>query len=179
MRRAILGLRRPSHRLRISMSREDKGTAECLSFARVAVATEEELDMMSSMSGRRMAPLRFLGTRNEVAAVRLIADAVKERYAKYANTYEDNVAILASDRLAPFSPQRSALIVIAGEQEICLFWMRLADILESALRSGSVKDLVALPRDTPAEKDLWRFTSWFASMMMDDVQEKDATHDSD
>ena len=174
MRLAILGTRRPSRKVRVTMSRLDKGTSECLCFARVAVATEDELDSLTGSMGRSLTALRFVSARNEVAAVRFIAKAMQARLRRYAASLEDNIALLHSGSLAPFSPQRSALILVIGEQEIATFWVRLAEVLETALASGAVAKLASLPQTTHAERDVWRYACWFASMLLDEAQSSSA-----
>jgi len=150
--------------------RDDKGTSEALAFARIAAATEEELEILVGRSSlAASAASRFISPRNEAAALKLVAETMKEHLGGYARTLEENLAHLKSNLLPSFSPQRSALIVLIGEEQVAHFWIRAYETLLDALQCPTslqvMQRLTELPSATPEELDLVRYATWICASL--------------
>jgi hypothetical protein len=130
LRRAILGISSKQQSFRITMNREDKGTRDALTFARVAVATKRELNLWINCHSSGKLP-KFVSIRNELAALQFIANIMKMCLNNYKLSYEQHIKILQTNTIdyPLFSARRCALILITGEQQIAEFWIRLYDII--------------------------------------------------
>lgn len=175
-RLAFLGPSRATRGFRVSMNIEDKATAEALSFLRVKVASEKELNEIiarnavpvqrSSRNSQRDPSVPFLNRMNEAAALEKMAQACLRQLHRYPKTTEENKAMLESGNVPAFTDRRTALVVILGEQEICHFWINAANVLCPLLRSKSGHDLrvalLTLPESDDAERDLARYGVYLA-----------------
>lgn len=179
MKRALLGAGKTKRQFKISMNREDKGTSDAIAFARILAANEEELVQLvarSTQTSTSLSSTKFLSPKNEAAALQIIADACRAQLARYDKTYEENLALLQSNALRPFSPRRSALVVIVGEQEICSFWIFAAKALSDGLLNGR-EALAKLSTVAPGEPSFWtrdlaRHASWLLSAWNDSQRVK-------
>ena len=73
-------------------------------------------------------PIRPICARNEIAALANIASVARTQLSSYPTTWEEDMGLLNSDTLTPFSNRKNALIVIMGEKEILRFWIQLSEI---------------------------------------------------
>jgi len=179
MKRALLGAGKTKRQFKVSMNWEDKGTSDAIAFARILAANEEELIQLVARSTQTSASLsstKFLSTKNEAAALNIIAEACKAQLLRYEKTYEENTALLSSNVLRPFSPRRAALVVVTGEQEICSYWIHAAKRLGDALLNG--RDALAkLSTVSPGEPSFWtrdcaRHAGWLLSALIDSQRGK-------
>jgi hypothetical protein len=179
MKRALLGAGKTKRVFKISMNREDKVTSDAIAFARILAANEEELIQLvarCSQASVSLSSTKFLSAKNEAAALQIIADACRAQLSRYERTYEENLALLHSPALRPFSPRRSALVVVTGEQEICSFWIFAAKVLGDALLSGR-DELVKHSTVAPGEPSFWardcaRHAGWLLSALSDSQRGK-------
>lgn len=155
------------------MNIEDKATAEAFSFLRVKVASEMELNEMmarnsSGISGSQHTQGRmpqvlveYLNPSNEANALEKLAQYCTRQLQMYPNSYDENLALLNSGTIAAFTDRRTALVVILSEQEICHFWIHVANTLCPVLRNKSRTEIIEfirqLPQETYAEKDVTRY----------------------
>eukprot|EP00510_Aplanochytrium_minuta_P003454 CAMPEP_0184013254 /NCGR_PEP_ID=MMETSP0954-20121128/4907_1 /TAXON_ID=627963 /ORGANISM="Aplanochytrium sp, Strain PBS07" /LENGTH=544 /DNA_ID=CAMNT_0026293415 /DNA_START=398 /DNA_END=2032 /DNA_ORIENTATION=+ len=169
----FLGTSRASRGFRVSMNIEDKATAEALSYLRFKVANEKELNMIMSrysipihrssgaLRGSRDTIIPFVCPANEVRALNELAQYSLAQLRQYRNTREENLALLNSGHVAPFTDRRTALVVILGEQEICHFWIQVAGTVGSILSSKTGLALRvalrSLPENTDAQRDMYRY----------------------
>jgi len=179
MKRALLGAGKTKRQFKLSMNREDKGTSDAIAFARILAANEEELIQLvarSSQTSVSLSSTKFLSPKNEAAALGIIAEACRAQLGRYERNYEENVESLSSNALRPFSPKRSALVVITGEQEICSYWIFAVKRLSDALLSG--RDALAkLSTVAPGEPSFWardcaRHAGWLLSALIDSQRGK-------
>ena len=132
---AELHTRRLSHvssrmTLRIKMHCDDDATAEALSFCRVAVANQMELDEIDSRGYSGDTVIGPICPRNEIAALAYFASICRERLKKYPTSLEHDLYRLEEEKnLEPFSNERNALIVIKSEKEILTFFIKLSQIV--------------------------------------------------
>lgn len=138
-RLALLG-QTTSRYFKLTMHREDKETGQAIGFARMLVASDEELlqvvqqqQQVGASPTAAALPAKFINLENELRALHCLAACCQAQLDLYAHTFAENVRRLR-DSAGPeaHSPQRSALVVITGEQEICSFWIYLADVLQRA-----------------------------------------------
>lgn len=179
-RMAFLGLQRGARAYRLSMNIEDNATAEAFSFLRVKVAAEGELNAMlarhatpslthQSLSGSKSSHVlvNFLTPSNEANVLEKLAHYCTRQLQMYPSSYSNNLALLKSGTVAPFSDRRTALVVVLGEQEICHFWInaanKLCPLLRSRNRSDMVEALCSLPKRTYSERDLARYVKTLVS----------------
>jgi histone-lysine N-methyltransferase SETD3 len=170
---SVLGPARASRSFRISMNIEDKATMDAFSYLRVIVANEEELSTIMSLTARQhlsSSRVHFVNERNEAAALELLASTMQAQLARYPNTYKDNLALLSSGQVKPFTDRRTALVVILGEQEICEFWINAhASVVGPLLRTLSGVSLQAalkhLPRETDTARDQYRYATTVLSAL--------------
>jgi histone-lysine N-methyltransferase SETD3 len=167
VKRAFLGSTRCKRVFKMSMNREDKGTSEALAFARIIAASENELEVLVARSTLvHSSATKFISPRNEAQALRIVADVMQEHLQGYEQPREQNLLRVNSDELPKFSPQRSALIVLVGEQEVCEFWIRACKALQDCLLAPSgllvMQRLAELPNSTVEEADLFRYATWIA-----------------
>jgi hypothetical protein len=179
MKRALLGAGKTKRQFKVSMNREDKGTTDAIAFARILAANEEELVQLvarCSQASVSLSSTKFLSPKNEAAALQIIADACRVQLSRYERSYEENVALLNSNALRPFTPRRSALVVITGEQEICSYWIYAAKTLGDALLNGR-EALIKVSTIVPGEPSFWardcaRHAAWLLSAWNDSQRGK-------
>ena len=117
-------------KVNVSMSHQSKETREALGFMRIVVATPDECRVMGKNH------VGVVSVRNEVAAIRAVAEMCEKRLKGYPTTWEEDKTML--QKLKPFTNKRNALVVIAGEKEICHMWIRVArEIAEINDKSSS------------------------------------------
>ena len=132
---AELHTRRLSHvssrmTLRVKMHCDDDNTSEALSFCRVAVANEVELDEIDRRGYSGETIIGPICPRNEIAALAYFASICRERLKKYPTSLEHDLFRLEEEKdLEPFSNERNALIVVKSEKEILNFFIRLSQIV--------------------------------------------------
>jgi len=168
VKRAFLGTSRSTRKIKVSMNRDDRGTSEALAFARIMAATETDLQvLLARASLLHSSASKFISPRNEEAALRAIAQAMRDALARYSRSLEDNVNTLRA--LPSFGAQRSALVVIVGEQQVAHFWIGAHETLKDALlqpsRLAVMRALANLPSRTPEELDLFRYATWLVACM--------------
>ena len=128
---------------RVSQARDDDSMRNTLSFLRRSVATHAEIDALrnawaatqtAKRAGARVVDFskwvlrraeKLLSAPNEIRALEALASAASVQLSHFSSTLEDNVAELRSSDLAPFSRRRTALIMIAGEKRLLLFFKEL------------------------------------------------------
>lgn len=117
-------------KVQVSMSHQSKETREALGFMRIVVATPDECRVMGKNH------VGVVSVRNEVAAIKALAQTCETRLKGYPTTWEEDKKLLRE--LAPFTNERNALVVIAGEKEICHMWIQVArEIYEITENSSS------------------------------------------
>ena len=123
---------------RVSMTYDDQGSAELMSFCRVAVANQEELDIIFQRGHMHYSitenPIEPVSVRNEVAAFAFLARECRQRLLMYPTTIEEDIDMLANANIEPFSNRRSALIVVKGEKEILHYYIGIAEMLPSLMQ---------------------------------------------
>lgn len=137
----FLGPSRVERCFRLSMNHDDKQTCEALSFARVAFASQSELDwLMANQTGTHLSahPVRPLSVATEVRALAEIASVCQRRIEGYPTALQADYELLLSGFVKPFTNRRSALIVVSGEKEICKFYVDLAACMEQVCQASSV-----------------------------------------
>ncbi len=88
-------------------------------------------------------PIHPISARNEIAALLLMAQAARKQLSRYPQTYEEDLASLASDGLTPFSNRRHATIVVKSEKEILTWFVNLSEECTPVL-SLPIEDAVAV-----------------------------------
>jgi len=117
-------------KVNVSMSHQSKETREALGFMRIVVATPDECRVMGKNH------VGVVSVRNEVAAIKAVAVMCENRLKGYPTSWEEDKKRLQT--LKPFTNERNALVVIAGEKEICHMWIRVArEIAEITDKSSS------------------------------------------
>ena len=106
---------------------DDDSTSEAISFCRVAVANEEELDEIDSRGYSGDTLIGPISPRNEIAAISYLASICRERLNRYPTSLSHDLYRLDEEKnLEPFSNERNALIVIKSEKEILHFFIELS-----------------------------------------------------
>lgn len=118
--------------IRCTMTFDEKKCQEVLSYNRLCVANRDELDTINATHRNAYSlsanPIRPICARNEIAALANIASVARTQLSSYPTTWEEDMGLLNSDTLTPFSNRKNALIVIMGEKEILRFWIQLSEI---------------------------------------------------
>ena len=118
--------------IRCTMTYDEKKCQEVLSYNRLCVANRDELDTINATHRNAYSlsanPIRPICARNEIAALANIAAVARTQLSRYPTSWEEDIALLTSDTLTPFSNRKNALIVIMGEKEILRFWIKLSEI---------------------------------------------------
>jgi histone-lysine N-methyltransferase SETD3 len=118
--------------IRCTMTFDEKKCQEVLSYNRLCVANRDELDTINATHRNACSlsanPIRPICARNEIAALANIASVARTQLSRYPTTWEEDMGLLNSDTLTPFSNRKNALIVIMGEKEILRFWIQLSEI---------------------------------------------------
>ena len=126
-----LQLAGPTLSIRVMMTFDEKRTQEAFSYNRLLVANEEELKEIQrthrSAYSLTSNPIHPISPRNEIATLLSMAEVARKQLAKYPTSYADDLEMLASDKLTPFSNRRHAYIVIASEKEILTWFVSLAE----------------------------------------------------
>ena len=114
------------------MTYDEKKCQEVLSYNRLCVANRDELDTINATHRNAYSlsanPIRPICARNEIAALANIAAVARTQLSRYPTSWEEDMALLNSDKLTPFSNRKNALIVIMGGKEILRFWIKLSEI---------------------------------------------------
>ena len=76
--------------------------------------------------------------RNEIRALKHLYGVCQDYLSRYKTTYEEDCALLQSDKLEPFSNHRNAVIQVKGEKEVLLFYQ---DFCDTALCLAHCKSL--------------------------------------
>ena len=123
---------------RASMTYDDQGSAELLSFCRVAVANQTELDIIFQRGHMHYPitenPIEPISARNEVAAFAYLARTCRRRLLLYPTTIEEDTDMLENANIEPFSNRRCALILVKGEKDILHYYIEIAEMLVSLLQ---------------------------------------------
>jgi hypothetical protein len=115
---------------RVKMHCDDDATAEALSFCRVAVANQAELDEIDSRGYHGDTLIGPISPRNEIAALSYFATICRERLKRYPTSLAHDLYRLEEEKdLEPFSNERNALIVIKSEKEILHFFIELSQVV--------------------------------------------------
>jgi hypothetical protein len=87
-----------------------------------------------------------------------MAQTARKQLAGYPQSYEEDLAALASDDMTPFSNRRHATIVVASEKEILVWFCRLASECTPIL-SLPIEDAIAVVNEkyTDTKNDLARY----------------------
>jgi len=118
----------------------------CLSLLRIAAANEDELDCILVQnpygSYRTASDVHVpLSLRNECAALSLLKLTCERMLDAYPRTLKDDIALLESDALAPFSNVRHAHIHVKSEKVVLCHYIRFAKTaLDLAHQSNSKFD---------------------------------------
>jgi hypothetical protein len=91
-------------------------------------------------------PIHPISARNEIAALLLMAQTCRSQLTRYPTTYANDLKLLKSDELTPFSNRRHAAIVIASEKEILTWFVNLSAECTPVL-SLPIEDAVAVVND--------------------------------
>ena len=98
------------------MNFDDAATAEMLGFCRVAAATPDELARMLQVygavySGHQPKVVRALSAENEIRALEMIAENMRECLKRYPTTRAEDLEFVKSGEAPPFSNRQHASIV--------------------------------------------------------------------
>jgi len=97
---------------------------------RIIEADKDDIASLSLAQSPRYRSIRDsmipINAKNEMKAMQLLKSIVEDYLSRYPTKYEDDVVRLASAELAPFSNERHAVIQVAGEKEVLLFYLDLA-----------------------------------------------------
>jgi len=98
----------------------------------------------------------------------------------YPKQFDEINRILSDHSLAkPFSNYRTALLVIRGEQEICHFWIHVANIVGTILRSysprKSLEALTSLKTQSYKDKDTAYYAKHVASCISEMINHEVGT----
>jgi protein-histidine N-methyltransferase len=133
---------------RITMSYNDAATAELLSFARVTVANQVELEEMFARGHAQYPihehPVEPVCPRNELAALALLARECRYRLTQYPTTLEEDLDMLKNGGIPPFSNRRNALIVVKSEKQVLHHYVRLSELIAPLFQTSTtaIKDYV-------------------------------------
>ena len=137
--------------IRIMMVHDEKRVQEMLSYNRLCVANRDELDTINATHRNAYSlsanPIRPICARNEIAALANIAAVARTQLAEYPTTWEEDMTLLNSNGLTPFSNRKNALIVIMGEKEILRFYIQLSEIAAD-LFARDVEDMMSTVKST-------------------------------
>ena len=92
-----------------------------------------------------------ISVHNELRAMQSLVHLIAHYLAQYPTSYEQDVARLANNDLAPFSNERHAVIQIKGEKEVLLFFRDFAQTAISLLQCTDIiqfDELLEQIRDT-------------------------------
>ncbi len=142
----------------VSLSISNKiGFRKLLSFARLIsiVSVEEVYNIVNHIHFKearyRMSPFqRVLSVNNELNSLNLLISMFNDCLSQYDTAYEDDIIALKAVKttldgfeekiLRPFSNSRNAIIQIAGEKEIILFYLRLVNMAIDILQNSCTED---------------------------------------
>lgn len=100
------------------------------SMLRLIEADKEDVAALSVSQGSRFRSMRDsmipINSKNEMKAMQLLKRTTEDYLSRYPTKYEDDVRRLSSSELSQFSNERHAVIQIAGEKEVLLFYLDLA-----------------------------------------------------
>jgi protein-histidine N-methyltransferase len=138
----------PEIAVRITMNHDDAGTAEMLSFCRVAVADQEELEEIFNRGHAHYPiaehPVEPVSPRNEVASLAFLARECRSILCEYPTSLKEDLDMLENGNIPPFSNRRNALIVVKSEKEVLWHYIRLCELVAPLLaKSPNAKDLLA------------------------------------
>lgn len=161
---------------KLSMNREDPKTMDVLKFFRIYVCEDDAL--VATISKRSIISLE-----NEVKALRCVARLLQAKLSGYARSYEENLK-----RIAVLKKKKNefiecnATVAIVGEQEICKFWIKTYEVVESIVEDAKkkyfylkditeyhsfiIKKLLSLPKQTDEELDRHKYVSWLANCLI-------------
>jgi len=114
---------------RVTLHYESDKSFAALEYARVAVATAEELNLM------RRGRINVVSARNEVAAIAFIANVMWRRLQGYPTSWAQDAALRRSNKLKPYSNRRNALVVMMCEKEVCHTWIQCSKISNQLLNT--------------------------------------------
>jgi histone-lysine N-methyltransferase SETD3 len=124
-KRNYLSEKRTSHVFRMHMYIDKKFTKNAFRYLRIIGANEEEL---ARIVKKAKITRHMVSRRNEASALDVLRKVLRKHLAGYPNTYAENKALLASGAVQPFTDRHSALTVIVSEQEVCHFWIHVAEV---------------------------------------------------
>jgi histone-lysine N-methyltransferase SETD3 len=106
----------PMKRIRVCVS-ENESTKTLFALLRIIAADETDINLLTSGSGssyfRSIREANFpISLRNERAMMTLLQNVIQEHLARYPATLQEDIDLLKSATLAPFSNQRHAVIQV-------------------------------------------------------------------
>lgn len=135
----------PVKRLRVCVTDGEPFKA-MMAMLRIIVADDEDLRMLLAGSGhsvyRSMREAHYpINLKNEIAALQKLLDMMVEYQSRYPSTLEEDIELLASKQLAPFSNHRHAVIQVRGEKEVLRFYENLARVSLDYLKRRIDEDI--------------------------------------
>jgi protein-histidine N-methyltransferase len=147
--------------IRATMTYDEKKCQELLSYNRLCVANRDELDTINATHRNAYSlsanPIRPICARNEIAALANIAAAARTQLGDYPTTWDEDMALLNSNTLTPFSNRKNALIVVMGEKEILRFFIKLSEVCADLFSNDIEKVLEIVKKDFNGNGDIERY----------------------
>lgn len=123
--------------IRVGSWYDHKSTLEAFSFLRFIYAEAEELMVLPQIGDDYDLgdnPIKPISCENEIQVLEHMARLMREQYERYPTTIEEDQATLDSGEFEPFSNHRNVIVVLRGEKEVCLHYMKLAEVCIPMLR---------------------------------------------